>query len=111
LDIEPDFLYGSPYVLMGTILSAKPKMLGGDADAARAHFDKAMDLSKGEFLLVHYYFAKYYAVRVQNRSLFLQLISLAEKYPPDRVKGVCLINAVMKKRILRLKNDTDKLFF
>lgn len=111
LDIEPDFMYGSPYVLMGTILSAKPKMLGGDADAAKGFFEKAMDSSNGDFLLVHYFFAKYYAVRVQNKALFLQLISLAEEYPPDRVKGACLINSVMKKRILRLKKDMDKLFF
>jgi hypothetical protein len=31
LEIEPEFYHGAPYVLMGTLLAARPKMLGGNA--------------------------------------------------------------------------------
>jgi tetratricopeptide (TPR) repeat protein len=111
LEIKPDFLYGSPYVLMGTIHAAKPKMLGGNANTARDYFHKAMELSKGEFLLVHYFYAKYYTVMAQDKRLFLQLISHAEETPPEISKEVCLINAVMKQKLLRLKKNIDELFF
>jgi hypothetical protein len=111
IKIRPDYLYGSPYILMGTILAAKPKMLGGNATASRKYFDMAMDLSKGKFLLVHYFYAKHYAVRAQDKTLFIKLITQAKNFSPDINKDVCLINAVMKKRILQLKENMDELFF
>ena len=96
---------------MGTINAAKPKMLGGDAVVAKDFFERSMELSKGKFLLAHYFFAKYYATRSQDKRLFLRLIKEAEKTPPEIAEDVCLINAVMRQRLLQLKENMDELFF
>ncbi len=111
LQLKSDYFYGTPYVLMGTILAARPKMLGGDPAKAKGFFEKAVAVTHGRFLLAQYYFAKYYAVRVQNKSLFHELVSQIDKAPSDALKETCLINAVMKQRTKRLKEMSEQLFF
>lgn len=110
LEIKPDYLYGAPYILMGSMLAGRPRMLGGDEDRARESFERAMALSSGKFLMVHYYFARYYAVRVQNKDLFLQLLEEIESSPADQLKEVCLINSVIKRRVKGLRKLSEELF-
>ena len=110
LEIKPDYLYGAPYILMGSILAGKSRMLGGDEDRARECFERAMALSNGKFLMIHYYFARYYAVRVQNKDLFLRLLEEIEASPADQLKEVCLINSVIKRRVKGLRKLSEELF-
>jgi tetratricopeptide (TPR) repeat protein len=110
LEIKPDYLYGAPYILMGSILAERPRMLGGDEARARECFERALALSNGTFLLVHYYFARYYAVRVQNKGLFLRLLEEIESNPADGLKEVCLINSVIKRRVQGMRNLSGELF-
>lgn len=111
LEINPKYLYGSPYVLMGSLLAARPEFLGGNPSRARDCFEKAMCLSYEKFFLVHYYFAKYYAVRVQDKKLFLRLIKEIDSTPPDELQDVCLINAVIKQKARDLTGKSEELFF
>ncbi|MCP4665363.1 MAG: hypothetical protein GY849_03265 [Deltaproteobacteria bacterium] len=110
LDIKPDYFYGTPYILMGSLLAARPRMLGGDEAKAKAYFKKAMKVTQGRFFLVHYYYAKHYAVRAQDKGLFLKLINSVASSSPDALKEMCLINAVMKEKIKRLNDKMDELF-
>lgn len=111
LEIDPTFFHGTPHVLMGTILAAKPAILGGDAAAAKAHFDKAMEISNGTFLLTPYYYARYYAVKVQDKDLFAGLLDGAIARPAAEFPGVCLLNTVMKEKARALLGRTDEFFF
>ncbi|MBW1780897.1 MAG: hypothetical protein JRL30_09185 [Deltaproteobacteria bacterium] len=111
MEIDPDYFFGSPYIISGSVLAARPKMLGGDAAKAKALFSKAMAVSNGRFFLAQYYYAKYYAVRVQNKELFLDLIRQVEGGPADQLKEVCLINSAVKQKMKGLKEMTDELFF
>jgi hypothetical protein len=85
--------------------------LGGDAARAKDYFSRAMAASDGGFLLAPYYYAKYYAVRVQDKALFLDLIRRVEQGRPDQLKEVCLINVAMQQKVKRLKAQADELFF
>lgn len=111
LEIKPDYFYGAPYILMGSILAARPESLGGDVARAKACFEKAMHLSHRKFFLAHYNFARYYAVRIQNKELFLKLIKEVDSSPTDELKDVCLINAVMKQKMKHLAEISKDLFF
>ncbi len=111
MEMDPDYFFGSPYIISGSVLAARPKMLGGDAAKSKALFSKAMAASNGQFFLAQYYYAKYYAVRVQDKKLFLDLIREVERAPPDRLKEVCLINTAVKQRMKGLKEMADELFF
>lgn len=110
LEIKPDFYHGAPYVLMGAILAARPKMLGGNAPEAKSYFEKAILLSDGKFLLAQYYFARYYAVRVQDKKLFLTLAREVAEANPGDLKEACLINQAVKRKMTALAEITDELF-
>jgi len=111
MKIDPEYFYGSPYIIAGSMLAARPKILGGDAAKAKEFFTKAMAASNGKFFLAQYYYAKYYAVRVQDRELFLNLIEEVEQAPLDQLKEACLINSAIKEKMKGLKEMADELFF
>ena len=111
MEIDPDYFYGAPYIITGSMLAARPKMLGGDAAKAKTFFSKAMAASSGKFFLAQYYYAKYYAVRVQDKGLFFGLIRQIEAAPPDQLKEVCLINSAVKQKMKGLEEMADELFF
>lgn len=110
LELNPGYLYGTPYVLMGTILAARPGLAGGDARQAKVYFEKAMEVSKGKFYFVQYYFARYYAVRIQDRRLFRKLAQEAVQGHPSELKDACLINSVMRQKAKKLLDMTEDLF-
>jgi len=111
LELKPDYFHGAPYILKGTVLAAMPGPLGGDEKKARQYFELAVQSSGGKFFLAHYYFARYYAVRIQDQPLFLKLIADVQNNAADEMKQVCLINAVMKQKTKRLEKMTKDLFF
>jgi len=110
LDIDPDYFYGTPYILMGTILAAMPTSLGGDTTAAQRYFQKALEISREKFFLAHYYYARHYAVRTQNKELFLRLLREVKRTPSDELKNVCLINSAIKLKARRLEEMEEELF-
>jgi len=109
--INPEYFFGSPYIISGSMLAARPKILGGDAAKAKEFFTKAMAVSNGKFFLAQFYYAKYYAVRVQDKKLFLNLIEEVGQAPLDQLKEVCLINSAIKGKMKGLKEMTEDLFF
>lgn len=111
IEIDPDYLYGLPRILMGVSFSARPPMFGGNIEEAKSHFEKALALSDRKFFLGTFYLAKYYAVRVQNRALFLELINEISQGNPQALGDVCLMNTVIQAKALRLKDMAEDLFF
>ena len=111
LEIDGKYLYGFPYILTGVTLAARPPMLGGNVEQAALAFQKALTLSGGKFLLVQYYYARYYAPRVQDKKLFLRLIEDINAANPGALPEVCLINTMIQHRAKELKGMTDELFF
>ena len=111
IEIDPEYFYGSPYIINGSMLAARPKILGGNAAKAKEFFTKAMATTNGKFFLAQYYYAKYYAVRVQDKELFLGLIEEVEQAPLDQLKEACLINSAIKEKMKGLKEMADELFF
>jgi tetratricopeptide (TPR) repeat protein len=110
MEIDASYFQGLPHILTGVSLSARPPMLGGNVEQAKEHFDKALQLSQRKFSLAQYYFARFYAVRVQDKALFLRLVAEIEKMNPWELRDVCLINAVTQQKAKQLKEMVDDLF-
>ena len=111
LELDERFFYGAPHILMGASLAARPPLLGGSPEKARIHFEQAMQESHKKFYLAQVYFAKYYAVRVQDRELFVRVLAEVIQGNPGELKEVCLINRVMQSRAQELAKRTEDLFF
>jgi hypothetical protein len=111
LELNENYLYGFPHILMGTILAATPPMLGGDIQGAKINFDKALAIGDRKFFLAQYYYARYYTPRTQDKTLFIGLLGEVSKGDPRALKNVCLINTVTQKRADQLREMVDELFF
>jgi tetratricopeptide (TPR) repeat protein len=110
LELDERFFYGAPHILMGASLAARPPLLGGNPEKARVHFEKAMQETHGRFYLAQVYFAKYYAVRVQDKELFARSLAEVLKGNPKDLREVCLINRVMQRRAQELSKHVEDLF-
>jgi tetratricopeptide (TPR) repeat protein len=110
LELDSRYLHGLPHILMGVSLSARPPLLGGNPREALAQFQAALEISEGKFFLTQVFFARYYAVRVQDRVLFDELLQGVTSGDPGELKDVCLINRVMQQRANALKRQRDDLF-
>jgi len=110
LELDEHFFYSLPHILMGTSLAARPPLLGGSPEKARIHFEAAMQKHRGQFFLAQVYFARYYAVRVQDKELFGRALAEVLRGAPGEIKEVCLINRVMQRRAQELVKQAEDLF-
>jgi hypothetical protein len=110
LELDESYSYGSPHLLLGVYLAAKPAVLGGDTAKAERHFDRALALADGKFLPAKVLYARYYARRIQDRELFVRTLEEVLSAPSGTVPELTLSNAVAKEQARELLEKTDEYF-
>lgn len=110
LELDEGYYYGGPHLLLGTYYASRPKMLGGDPEKAKHHFEKAVSLNKGKFLMNYFLYARFYAVQVQNEELFKRLINKVLETSSDILPEQRLSNQVAKIKAERLQKNRDQFF-
>jgi hypothetical protein len=108
--LNPKFFYGSVYLLKGSIEGMKPRMLGGNPQAAKESFARNLEITQGQFLLSHVYQAKFYAAKTLNEELFDQLIKEVEDFDIGTKPEIALFNQIAKKKAALLKSQRNELF-
>jgi hypothetical protein len=111
MELNGDYFHGLPYILMGVSLSARPPMLGGDPDRSKVYFKKALELNHRKFILTQYYFARFYAVRIQDKKLFFELLDEIAQKNTQELKDVCLLNIMIQDKARKLRKMADDLFY
>jgi hypothetical protein len=111
LAIDSTYFHGLPAILQGSMLSARPALLGGDNEKAKTFFLKGIEKSGGRFFPARYYYARYYAVATQNRDLFRELLEQITRDDPQELKEICLINKVFQLKAAKLLAQEEELFF
>ncbi len=110
LELDPAYYYAGAHLYFGSILGSLPVMLGGNPAASREHFETCLRLTGGKFLLAHVYFARSYAVQVQDRELFDSLLTVVETASQDILPAARLPNAVAKRKAALLRESAAELF-
>ena len=108
LKYDESYFYGGAHLFFGTILGSMPAMFGGDTTASKEHFEKAIQISQGKFLMTYYYYAKSYAVMTQNKELFESLLNKVIDAPANILPDQNLANEIAKakaKELLKREND------
>jgi len=72
--LDDTFEEGGPHLYLGLLGTLRPPALGGKPDQARAHFERAIELSGGRNLMAKVLFAKHYARLVFDRKLHDELL-------------------------------------
>jgi len=107
---DPTFYYGGPYLILGTMEGSMPQVLGGKPEKAKEYFERALSINGGKFLLTYVYYAKTYAVQMQNQELFESLLKKVEDASPDILPEARLSNAIAKKKAKLLREHMNDLF-
>jgi len=110
LALDEGYYYAAPHVFLGVFYGGRSKMLGGRPEAARAHFERAIELTGGRFLTARLYYAEYYARQTQDRALFESQLHAILDAPDNILPEQRLANAVAKRKAARLLSRVDEWF-
>jgi len=110
LELDESYHYAGSHLLLGAFYGGRSKLLGGNPDKARGHFEKNLELTQQKFLMAKVLYAKTYAVQLQDRALFKKLLKDVMDAPVDVLPEQQLANAVAKQKAQKLLESADDLF-
>ena len=108
--VEESYFYGGAHVFLGSYFGGRPKLAGGDVAAAQRHFDRAVEISGGRFLMNWIFYARYYAVPAQNRAEYERLLRKVTDTPAGILPAETLANTMARKRARLMLEDADEFF-
>jgi len=109
--VELDDAYedGMPHLYLGVLNTIRPPSVGGRPEVARAHFERAIELSEGRNLMAKVYFAERYARLVFDQQLHDRL--LREALAADPVApGLTLSNILAQEQARTLLEESSEYF-
>lgn len=109
-ELTPDFDRGAIHAFLISYESARQGARGDPSARSRKHFDRALELSRGEFAGPYVALAETVSVQKQDRAEFRSLLERALAIDPDRKPESRLENLVMQRRARWLLARTDQLF-
>lgn len=101
---------GSPHVFLGVCHAALPPLLGGDPEASRRHFERALELSGRADLMVQVQMARFYARQTFDRGLYVSLLEEVLSRPIGAVPELTLQNAAARRLARGLLEEVDVYF-
>lgn len=109
--VELDETYdgGGAHVYLGVIKSLLPAAVGGKPEAARRHFERALEISAGENLMIKVLMAKHYTRNVFDQELHDALLTSVSGAEAD-YPGYKLINALAKLEAEKLLAESEDFF-
>jgi len=110
LELDETYFYGAPHLAMGSLHSILPPALGGNAAAARKHFERALEIGEGRFLSAYVMYAEQYAKKTFDKELFVSLLKKVEETPAAVVPELTLVNTLAKQQAAELLAGADEYF-
>jgi hypothetical protein len=107
---DSSFYYGGADLFLGALYGGRPKVLGGDTEKAKMHFERALEINRGRFLLTYVFYARTVAVQTLNEALFDELTHVVEATPLDAAPSIRLPNAIAKRKADDLIARKSELF-
>lgn len=110
LELDEDYYYGGVHIYFSSYYGGRSAMFGGDAEKAKSHFDRFVEISDGRFLLGYYLYAKYYAVQTQDPALFRELLETVINAAGEQLDEQRLVNEIAKGKAKNLLSDIESYF-
>lgn len=109
VSLEEAYDGGGAHVYLGVLESLRPPAVGGRPEVARAHFERAIELSQGYNLMTKVLYARHYARLVFDRELhdrLLRDVLAADPHAP----GLTLVNTLAQEQARELLAGADQYF-
>lgn len=110
LELDEGFYYGGPHIFMGIWFASWPRDAGGDLKKAQKHFQRALEMGQGKFLMTYVYYANFYARQALDKDLFVSTLQKVLDTPVDISPEITLLNAVARKKAADLLNRKEEIF-
>jgi len=94
---------------LAILKTIRPPALGGDFDAGKTHYEKAIALSDGKDLTIHVDYARYYAKTLYDRELHDRLLNQVLSAQPVQ-DGYTLFNTLAQSEAQELLDAADDYF-
>ena len=111
MELDENYFCGGAHMFYGAYYGGRPKILGGDPVKAKQHLERAIEISRGKYLMPKFLLAKYYAVQAQDRECFEQTLREIISAPRDLFPEQSLANQLAKRNAERYLGYADELFF
>jgi hypothetical protein len=98
LAVDETIENGSVHLFFGVLYGAKPKMIGGDPERSRDHFERALEISARSFLMVQATYAETYGRMVFNKELHDTLLQEVIAFPIEDSPDNTLSNQIAKRK-------------
>lgn len=98
-----------PRLYLGVMETLAPPSMGGRPEVGRAHFERAIELAGGRYLMPRVFFAEYYARLVFDRELHDRELNAVLVANP-RIEGLTLANRIAQERARELLESADEYF-
>lgn len=109
-ELDGGYFNGLVYVMIASLHSFRPPMMGGSPEKSLENFRRAFDLGGPTFLLPRYFYARYYCYRIQDGEAFedtLGAVIGADVEAPDPYR---LLNLIAQDKARTLLGEYDDLF-
>lgn len=107
ISLDERFFHGAPHRYFGAYWSLLP--VGRDLDKSREHFDKSLGIAPG-YAGTRVLMAETYAVKKQDKALFLKLLDEVLALSDDAIPGLEPETRIEKEKAKELKGKVDELF-
>jgi predicted anti-sigma-YlaC factor YlaD len=107
LELDEGFDAGAIHEFFVSYEGSRP---GGDAEAARRHYARAFELSRGDRASVYLALAESVSVREQNADEFRMLVQRALAIDPNSVAQWRVVNTLARRRAVWLDAHVSDLF-
>ena len=94
---------------LAVLNTLRPPALGGDFEAGKAHYQRALELSGGQDLSINVDYARYYARTLYDRELHDQLLNDVLAADPKQ-HGYTLFNTLAQRDAQKLLDSADDYF-
>ena len=110
IELDEGYFYGTAHLFFGSIYGSLPRMLGGDPEKARVHFEKCLSLSDKKLMLAYVYLARYYAQPLLDEALFDEFLKIVLQAPEDVLPENRLLTAIARDKAQKLIIKKEDLF-
>lgn len=105
LELDETYEGGSIHLFFGAYHALKPAMLGGRPDLSKKHFERALTLSKRQFLMTQTAYAQTYARNIFDQELHDKLLGEVLSFSLSDAPEFTLSNQIAKKRAKKLLEE------
>ncbi|MCC6747822.1 MAG: hypothetical protein IT371_09205 [Deltaproteobacteria bacterium] len=110
VELDEAYYHAGSHMVLGAMKGSTAKMLGGEPEEARKHFERALSLTGRRFLLIHVMYATTLAVQLQDKALYKKLLDEVVHADLSIDPDQKLANVVAQRRARRALAKIDEMF-